>query len=601
MYYTFNKTILAFLSLSFSWVMFQEAAFEDSKKALMIQDLTVIKHHFEAGYAPANWKKEHTGWDLNEAFEDAKKQVLATSSISTKQFHQILRNFMNSMSDYHVDVSFFSTESASLPFSVKGIEGRCFIDWVDPIRLPATYFGIRAGDELLRFDERPIADVIDEIEKTAGKSANPNTDRALAEMKLTVRTGRSGDVVPSGPINVITSSAETGRVSKHQLRWNYTPEHVKNPLDFITTLDFISWLNVGEKEESKIDALKLIMANPMHQEIAMECADRDGGLGSRKSFLPPFGEVVWSNDEVSAAEDAQDESLKNERNEDAEFWHAYVFNHPQGHKVGYIRIPHYTLSLGQVEEFGKIVSTMDQLTDLLVVDQLHNFGGYVHIQYLLASMLTDQPLQAPYHRIKITQKEALDAYKTLQLISLIERKLDSMDPDSSDSDNPEQKDVGFNFQELLFLKAYCELVLEDWNKGKNMTTPTPILGVDKINPHPNYRYTKPIVMLINEMDFSGGDFMPAVMQDNQRALLFGARTAGAGGYVFSFQFPNSNGIASCSYTASIAERVNLQKIENLGVTPDVPYELTLEDVQRGYQGYVDAANQAIHNLIEGGG
>lgn len=598
MFYIFNKNLFTFFLLSFGYMNSEEVAFVDQKKLLMIQDLEVIKHHFEMGYAPAKWKKEYLNWDLNQSFEKAKNQILQTPAISTKQFHQIVRQFMNSMSDYHVSVLFFSTESASLPFSVKGVNGRYFIDWIDPIRLPKSYYGLSTGDEILMFDERPVGDVIDEIEKEGSKSSHPQTDRALAEMKLTVRSGKNGDTVPKGVILIKTRSKETQKMSQHQLKWNYTPEHIKNRFDFITFLDSLSWLNFNEKETPKIQGFKLMMASPAHQEFAKEYAARDGSLGSRKSFLPPFGEILWSNHPQVADEEGKEEGQKIERNEDAKCWHAYIFRNSEERSIGYIRIPHYLLTLGQTEEFGKIITAMEKVTDGLIIDQVDNFGGFVHIQYMLASMLTNYPLQAPLHRVRITQKDVMNAYEALQLIQMIEKSLDSIDSEASELEENQGEEVSFNFQELLFLKAYFELILEEWNSGKNMTTPTPILGVDKINPHPIYRYTKPIMMLINELDFSGGDFMPAIMQDNQRALLFGSRTAGAGGYVFSFEFPNTNGIASCSYTASIAERMNADKIENLGISPDVPYQITLQDLQGGYQGYIESANQTMNGLIE---
>lgn len=606
MYKIVNKTLFAFFILSGAFNCVQAITFEDQKKSRMIQDLEVIKHHFEAGYAPAQWKKEYAGWDLNEAFESAKNQILTTPSITTKQFHQIVRTFINSMKDYHVDVSFFSTESASLPFSVKGIDGRYFIDWVDPLRLPLSYYGLRAGDELLEFNERPIAEVIDELEKVASKSSNPNTDKALAAMKLTIRYGMAGDSVPKGSILVKTKSVKNGKITVHQLCWAYKPEHVKNPFDFIQTLDFLSWLPYHKQEKPKIELMKIVMATPLHQELAKEYAGRDGALGGRKSFLPPFGEIIWSNEKKKDGNqdiehqegDSTDKGEgKEEKKDEPSFWHAYIYRHPQGYQIGYIRIPHYLVSMDEIKEFGKIINMMDENTDALVIDQVHNFGGFVHIQYILASILTNHPLQAPYHRIKITQKDVLDAYETLELIKLIEMTTAFSESEDQTSESKEEE-TGLNFQELLFLKAYCELILEDWNKGQTLTSATPILGVDKINPHPKYRYSKPILMLINEMDFSGGDFMPAILQDNQRALLFGARTAGAGGYVFTFQFPNTNGIAFCSYTASIAERLNNQKIENLGVTPDIPYQVTLDDVQSGYRGYIEAANQTINTLLE---
>jgi C-terminal processing protease CtpA/Prc len=106
-------------------------------------------------------------------------------------------------------------------------------------------------------------------------------------------------------------------------------------------------------------------------------------------------------------------------------------------------------------------------------------------------------------------------------------------------------------------------------------------------------------MLINELDFSGGDFCPAILQDNKRAVLFGSRTSGAGGFVTTSTFPNENGIMQFSYTGSLAERPDsLLKIENLGVLPDIAYKLTVEDLQNGYQGYISAINEAIENLFE---
>jgi hypothetical protein len=198
----------------------------------------------------------------------------------------------------------------------------------------------------------------------------------------------------------------------------------------------------------------------------------------------------------------------------------------------------------------------------------------------------------------------LEAYQTLELIKFMETLMEaeqSLDSHSDSEGNQKEEEDdwrGVNYQELLFLKAYCELILEEWNQGQTLTRPTPILGIDKINPHPRYQYTKPILILINELDFSGGDFMPAILQDNQRAILFGARTAGAGGYISVFEFPNTHGIEKCSYTASIAERSNFQKIENLGITPDIEYQVTLDDIQNGYRSYIIAVNQAIESSIQ---
>jgi C-terminal processing protease CtpA/Prc len=138
--------------------------------------------------------------------------------------------------------------------------------------------------------------------------------------------------------------------------------------------------------------------------------------------------------------------------------------------------------------------------------------------------------------------------------------------------------------------------VDQWNKGRSLTEPTFIEGVDQIQPSPTH-YTKPILTLINELDFSGGDFFPAIMQDNKRAVLFGTRTAGAGGFVREVQFPNRLGVHSFSMTGSIAVRADGSRIENEGVRADVQYEPTPADLQGGFQEYAAAVNAAVAKLL----
>lgn len=609
-----NKILTKFLLCLFldtSLSAISPSSIKDHKKQQMIQDLEVIKHNFEVGYAPLEWKREYAGWDIDEAFEAAKEEILATPLITTKQFQQIARNFIHSMKDYHVNIGFISTERASLPFSVKGVDGKYFIDWIDPIRLPSSQHGMRIGDEVLQFGDRPISEVVNEIEKNSTKSSNPNTDKALAVLKLTLRQGELGDDVPKGTIFITTRSSQTGNITTNQLRWDHKPEQIRNFFDEIQLSQLFSLLSMKEEEKPKMEFLNMIMATPEHRSYLAQTSQRDGALGSRKSFLPPFGEILWTNldgetDSKNQKFDEESETDSQEEKENKEFfesWHAYIYIHPDGYPVGYIRIPNYVLSQGQVAAFGKLIEIMEEKTEALVIDQLHNPGGFVNVQYKLLSMLTETPLSTPYHRIKVTQKEALDAYNTLEFIKALETLIEVKENNDKikGAEDEGKEDVewfNMSFQNLLFLKDFCDSVLNEWNHGKTLTMPIPIIGVDYINPHAKHRYTKPIVMLIDEMDFSGGDFTPAILQDNQRALLFGARTAGAGGYVSTFEFPNRNGIKFCSYTASLAERVNSQKIENLGVVPDVPYQIQLEDITQNFKGYIQSANKAIGSFFE---
>ena len=115
-------------------------------------------------------------------------------------------------------------------------------------------------------------------------------------------------------------------------------------------------------------------------------------------------------------------------------------SHPNGKAIGYIRIPHYHEPQNLVDDFGKIINILNEKSDALVIDQVHNFGGYVDYMYQFASILAIEPLKAPYHRIKITQKEVMGAHNTLELIKLIDLLMFNPDFKEAPSENKKEKE-----------------------------------------------------------------------------------------------------------------------------------------------------------------
>ena len=146
------------------------------------------------------------------------------------------------------------------------------------------------------------------------------------------------------------------------------------------------------------------------------------------------------------------------------------------------------------------------------------------------------------------------------------------------------------------LQDYVLDLLSTWESGSRFTEPHHLLGLSHIIPHPKGHYSKPILLLINELGFSCADIFAAIMQDNHRATLFGKQTAGAGGYVRKYKHTSRFGIAGYTLTGSILIRPNGKMIENLGVAPDVPYELTIRDIREDYADYVQAVNNEINKI-----
>jgi catechol 2,3-dioxygenase-like lactoylglutathione lyase family enzyme len=308
-------------------------------------------------------------------------------------------------------------------------------------------------------------------------------------------------------------------------------------------------------------------------------ADGRGNIGNRDGFLPALGEVLWE----APAENS---------------FRAYIYRSPaDGRKIGFVRVPSFVVRDPDksVADFAALVKRFETETDALVVDETNNPGGYVFYMYALASMLTDKPLPLPMYRINMTQG---DAMQTALLVRRAERAGVKTEEDAAKffgkpSLTGYPADLALFNGQLSFYREY----LESWEAGDRISRPLYLFGIKELPPHGTVRYTKPLVVLTNELDISCGDFFPAMLQDGGRAVVFGERTAGAGGSVNSVEYPpNLLGISSLSLTGSFAVRPNGQPLENLGVTPDIPYLTTPEDVQGGYRGYAAALNAALSGL-----
>lgn len=544
---------------------------QQKMKNRMKSDLDIIRNALDVDYAPKEWKKLFSGWDLDSEINNAKDKIQNSEQINIKNFQRIIRDFFNTTKDYHVGVYFYSTEKASLPFRVKGAGGKYFITYVDKSRLNATVYPINVGDELVKFDGKPTEQVIREVMEAEMRCSNEATDRGIAEMFLTSRMGMQGHIVPKGPLMISICPKGSDKIATYQLIWKYTPEKITN------NMQGLHEDTSSEKPIWKNDFFQKKMLTPLHELISNMHSQGDRSkdlMGSRESYVPPLGKIWWQTDRTSS-------------------FYAYLFETEDNRLIGYLRIPHYMGYENEVKEMENIIEFFEQRSDALVIDQVNNPGGLLFYAYALASLLTDEPLYTPRHRMSITQADVAFAVEYIPIFEMI------------NSDADAQELLGDTFfglpvthQMSQFFLDNLYFILDQWNAGKTLTDPYFVFGIDKINPHPYTRYKKPILMLINSLDFSCGDFFPAILQDNKRVTLLGTKTAGAGGFVTSIQFPNRYGIQSFSYTGSIAERLDSNPIENLGVTPDIIYEISQEDLKENYKGLVAQIQSALKNIMK---
>lgn len=239
---------------------------------------------------------------------------------------------------------------------------------------------------------------------------------------------------------------------------------------------------------------------------------------------------------------------------------SYYYPTPKGN-VGYLRLPHYSFpdKAMAFKQYEFAVKQLEKNTVGLVIDQDHNCGGSVEFLHQVMSLFMDRPF-APMQFELLASKAAYLSFGKWVL---------SANQFTLETENATK---------------VANLIKDTWlNTDNFLTTKTSISGEEFRYPH-HIRYTKPIVILIDELSGSGGDAFPALMGGYGRAKLLGTRTMGAGGHVEAIT-PLANSQVRVDMTKSLFYRPDGVPVENNGAVPDVEYKTTINDFKYGHQEY----------------
>ncbi len=534
-----------------------------------------IKVAFHDYYAPKQWKATTFQWDL-----DAELAKLSAASMGgdVSAFHEGLLDFFQATRDYHTSIRFADNTTATLPLSIKHIDGEFYVAHIAPGL--ANNISLKLGDKITHINDRDVKDLAHELMGNLDKPSA--TDWALAAMKLTKRSGMRLDPIEKGTVIIKALHKDEDVIA--QLVWNVSYGW-NGPTTMAQTVADNKLIRRANFSASQREALEGMFDHIDRRSFRLAFADSlmaSGGdsddplaLGKKESFLPALGDYkVWEADSENPFD-------------------AYVYLNDDKKLIGFIRLPSFVPESASlfVEKFGETIDKMDDITDVLVIDQLNNPGGSVFYLYAIASMLAEKPLVTPKHRFTIDSEDVWAARQFLDSVDLLIMLAQALPVQLG-----EVSGYPLDLQFLLHMKSYFQFVVEQWNQGKTFTDPYYLYGVDYIQPHAKYRYTKKIVLLTNELDFSGGDFFPAIMQDNNRVTTLGSTTAGAGGYVLANSDRNRTGVLAFSYTGSIAFRANGEPLENLGVQPDIEYAISALDLAGNFKYFKQKINQVVETL-----
>ncbi|MBI4862763.1 MAG: PDZ domain-containing protein [Candidatus Riflebacteria bacterium] len=393
----------------------------------------------------------------------------------------------------------------------------------------------KPGDELVAMDGKPVATILREMLPTC---SNGREDSALGFMAqlLTDRSGWFG-AVPTGLCQVQVRPFGGGEAQTLTVPWVVQGKPLPG-LSFFT-----AGKSRGRQPLYPLDPGKkrsLLFLNP----VAALLAKRIG--------------PVWAPEKARALKSS--------------IFTASTFDSEKG-RLGYIRVPTFTPDQEVAVAVDEMRSLLKKMKDTkgLILDLNNNPGGYLTYCMELAAMFMSRPLDLP---------------------TIAER--------ASRATLTQCRSMALEFEdetEKAIMETRALEIEKAMEAGDRLTGFGYMWGQTSQPPDPKVVYTQPVVVLINDQCYSCGDIFPALMQDARRATLFGTTTAGAGGSVNNYG-PLSYSGSSVSVTETIMKRTCGTFIENVGVSPDVPYEVTQSDVATDFAPYRQAYIKTLLELIK---
>lgn len=529
------KKLLAISSVILSLSSLSLALTETQKLADFHQLIGLI----DAQYGPKQYKQDQLGIDLRTLASQYEEKVKQTKT--NGEFYYLMVKFVAEFKDGHFGVIVPSEKVASLGFTTDYIGGKVLIDEVDAKALPN--FAFQRGDEIVTFNKLPVETELGNL-KPFVSNGNDLTITRIAAISLSNRRAARMPA-PSGSIELGIRHGTSDIIDTVTLEWKQKGDSLDEQDGFLPQ----SAGKLSFRTDYGQISISDIMADLENKNLkSFRCS------GETRIAIPKDATVLTMEPFVS-------------------------YYHPtEKGNVGYLRIPHYHWENGgksiNAQVFAQYTYVVDQLeknTVGLIIDQDHNCGGSVELVEQMASMFIPKTYPGLEFQLLASKTEYLQFKSWLN-------------------------EVPENTFERAGTKEALDLILASWKKGEYLTPKSTLHGSIPVRPY-QYQYTKPIVLLTDEMSGSGGDAFPGLMQGHKRAKVIGNRTMGLGGHVEEIP-PLYNSGLSLRMTKSLFYRPDGVAVENNGVQPDVKYIPTRDDFMYEFKSYQKFYLNELYKLID---
>ena len=505
---------------------------------------------FKSYYGPYQFKERVLGINFDNLAASLKAQAIAAKS--DEEFVGFVMQLGATLKDGHVQIISGATSegiaSYSIPIVVTPLEQKAIVAEIkDDLK---TAVGIELGDEVVSVDGKAPFDYLPLIMKYKSLAREESNQHLI--LHTLSRPSYMTDLVPK---------EQTVRLV------------IKKASGDSKTVD-IPWVTKTYNQDRE-----RVVPNPRGLSMYVSFAD---DLNSLSSHCKQMGQVdpIFVNDKTNATYGfvkvyPSDASRKKFGLADAEKPPIYAALYRySGKTILLVRQATYHpedyKSALYMKAYQALFSEYQPLADVLVLDQTHNPGGsYCAEFYNLFAKDGD--------------------IQSVQLLRADRKWINDLLVEWPHED---PKTIGSWDGKML--AAWGLITEQAYDAGRFMTDPIPLFTGSFFAEKKEAAWSKPMLVLIDELAGSCGDMFPMLVKANNRAKLFGQPTMGLGGNVEEVGVL-SNSRVKVRMTRGLFYPYNpgrgptdAEYIENNGVLPDVPYRHSVKDFRGSFVDYVKA-------------
>ena len=559
-------------------ILFPALCFGQLSSDQRVQDFQDLAATFSKHYAFYEWKRDAVKFD---GLDLTPWLARVRASKDDVEFWSICAQYVASYRDSHSAFQIPSDYAAKLGFSVDLYDDKVLVDSIDATAFK-TKAPVQIGDELVALDGKLMTDLITDIASQVG-DGNPISGRRFAASLV---VSRRQDLYPrayqiSDKASLLIHRRD-GSTDTVVLPWIVTasPYTLAGPVPTPRTASAAP-IETGSSLAGQLAAAQDGDGAPRWPAYMHHARQRQQLQLAAHRFIAGFGDLQPVFDMPAGFLQRRGLSSLDT---------LFTGTFPAGAlTVGFLRIADF--SFISTSELQREMAFFEADTDGIVVDMSRNPGGSGCQAEKLASAFAPKGLQSL----------AISARATWNDVLLLTEDLTSA------------RDGGATPEDIAELQLLLAAYKDAFQKNRGLTSPLPLcsnsqdLAPLKDRSGQNIAYDKPVLLLVDGFTASAAELFSAILQDNGRALVYGATTDGAGGAVSSFDAGTygetflslAHGILVRKQPIAGTEFPAAPYIENIGVRPDVVANYNTADnlLNRG-KPFVDALTAKMVDYIQ---